>query len=73
MSSNTEEVYYKCMDETVYAYGNACKEKHDRSRCSTADDNMFCLWSYDFSDSKKLKSDTKACRTVPDPMIRNFS
>ena len=73
MSSDPSFVYNKCTDTTAYAYGNACKEKHDRSRCNTGDDTMYCFWSYDFSDSKKFKSDTKKCRTVPDAMIPTWS
>ena len=73
MASSPSHVYNKCMDTTVYVYGNACNEKHDRSRCNTGDDVMICMWSYDFSDPKKFKSDTKKCRTVPDQMVPWYS
>merc|ERR1712008_529386 len=47
-------------------YGNPCKlERHDISRCAGATDEEYCLWSYDFADFKKFRSDTKAWRTVP--------
>lgn len=69
MSDDPEFYYPVCTDETVYRYGNACKEKHDRSRCNYGDDMFACQMSYDFSDSAKFKSDTKACRTVPDSLM----
>ena len=69
MSDDPEFYYPVCTDDTVYRYGNACKEKHDRSRCNYGDDMFACQMSYDFSDSAKFKSDTKACRTVPDSLM----
>lgn len=66
MSDDETNVYPVCTDWTVYRYGNPCKlERHDISRCAGATDEEYCLWSYDFADPAKFRSETKACRTVP--------
>jgi len=70
MSNDPENFYQVCTDWTVYRFGNPCKiERHDISRCSWND--VECLWSYDYSDPRKFRSDTKACRTVPPSFITN--
>ena len=66
MSDNESDVYQVCTDWTVYRFGNVCNlDRHDISRCAGATSEEYCLWSYDFSDSRKFRSDTKACRTLP--------
>ena len=64
MSDATDNVYTVCKDKAVYKYLNPCKESQDWTRCNNGDDEP-CLQSYDFSDDKKWRSKTKACRTVP--------
>ena len=65
MSNDENNVYQVCTDWTVYKYTNPCtKNWQNKDACNT-DGWEPCLMSYDFSDSKKMKSDTKGCRTVP--------
>lgn len=68
MSWNPDEIYYTCVDETVYKYTNQCKDKHDQSRCSVGANNT-CFWAYPYGESKKHQHEERACRTVPKNLI----
>ena len=72
MSNDESNVYQVCTDTTVYKYMNPCKEWHDKSTCATDSDEP-CLMSYDFADTRKWRSDTKACRTVPESLRSELS
>lgn len=72
MSNSPSNIYHVCTDFTVYKFGNKCNtSRHDVSRCATGEDHKFCLWSYDYADPAKFRSETKACRTVPDYYFTN--
>lgn len=66
MSDDTDNVYQVCTDEGVeYKFANPCNSRQNKDKCNT-DSEEPCLISWDHSDTRKNRSPTKACRTVPE-------
>jgi len=62
------DVWYECVDRTVYRFGNKCGNNADKDKCMT-DASTYCHKSYPFGDADKYRSDQMACRTVPKEYI----
>merc|ERR1719510_540843 len=63
---------YRCKDDTVYKYANKCGKKllkkEGMNLCMTGDD-QFCHMSFLANDKKKNKSESAACRSIPQDYI----
>jgi len=63
---------YRCKDDTVYKYTNKCGKKllkkEGMNLCMTGDD-QFCHMSFLAGDKKKNKSESAACRSIPQDYI----
>ena len=68
VDTDPTNMWYECVDWTIYRFGNKCGNNADKSKCMTGSDT-YCHKSYPYGDADKFRSDDMACRTVPDIYI----